>query len=323
MDGPPLAPPSEPREPSPPEDPSPIEGNSVSRTHRIFDSLYHLLQSLRQGSPSDDVYQDVFIPTSLGFTQAMQAQMFVGPRRPHSSSDLVSESADPREEDCAVCLAPMTERCVRTPCGHYFHKDCLEQYSLVAREPGRRTRCPLCRSSLQAVLPVEASASSGRAIEVVNVPKPGEPCHIDRPYAFRSLGGFASKPRMLYVFTSNDDRKTPHSEVMWTIRCSMPVTIHLNFRSDRHADAVRHCANSYRCATSGCHGPVYSRSFPAGVIPLYGSNTWEGTYFVFVEMEKEPTSSRDSGAETSARDEQIPASSDLASASQPTDPEGL
>merc|ERR1712217_385051 len=31
-------------------------------------------------------------------------------------------------------------------------------------------------------------------------------------------------------------------------------------------------------------GPVFSKSFDPGVIELKGSNTWEGVYFVFIEL---------------------------------------
>ena len=34
-------------------------------------------------------------------------------------------------------------------------------------------------------------------------------------------------------------------------------------------------------------GPVYSKRCAPGTIELMGSNTWEGTYFVFVQVEHE------------------------------------
>mmetsp|Transcript_6775 Transcript_6775/g.16554 ORF Transcript_6775/g.16554 Transcript_6775/m.16554 type:complete len:203 (-) Transcript_6775:436-1044(-) len=168
---------------------------------------------------------------------------------------------------------------------------------MAAREPGRRTRCPLCRGSLHAPLPVEASSSSGRFIEVVSLPAQGERCHVDRAYAFHSLGGFASRPRTLYVLTSNDDRKTPASQVMWSLQCAQPVLVHLNFRSQTHAQAAlwlrphgwRLNPEIQSTVSSGVpngpySGPVFTRAFDAGLVNLYGANTWEGTYFVFVEL---------------------------------------
>ena len=45
-------------------------------------------------------------------------------------------------------------------------------------------------------------------------------------------------------------------------------------------------------------GPVYAKRFDAGEIELYGSDTWEGTYFVFIEMLSPPVAR---GAEEPAR----------------------
>ena len=165
-----------------------------------------MIQSLREHSSSDDANGDDSIFNYPMWGSAPEPPR-LGQQTSGDSTTMATENVEPREEDCPVCLVPMVDSCVRTPCGHYFHQACLEQYFLVAREPGQRARCPLCRGSLHAPMPVDASASSGRAIEVVSVPRPGEACHLDRAYTFRSLGGFASKPRMLYVITSNEDRK--------------------------------------------------------------------------------------------------------------------
>ena len=194
---------------------------------------------------------------------------------------------------------------MKTPCGHYFHRACLDQYFIVAREPGTKARCPLCRASVHAPLPAEAEATSGRAIEVVAVPSPGARCHFDRAYAFTHLGGF-SRPGMLYVMTSNEDRRTPASRTMWTITTAHPATVFLNFRS---LDHVRN-GGSYAWLEAGgwdpdtsvqpttssgipngpYTGPVYSRHFPQpGRIQLNGSDNWEGTYFVFLELHPPPT----------------------------------
>ena len=129
-----------------------------------------------------------------------------------ASSNLAVEPCSPREEDCSVCLAPLSDSCVKTPCGHYFHAGCLDQYFMVARTPGARATCPLCRGSLRAPVPIDAIARSGRPVEVVSIPLPGALCHLDRNYSFRSLGDFA-RPRMLYLLTCNEDRKTPANQV--------------------------------------------------------------------------------------------------------------
>lgn len=147
---------------------------------------------------------------------------------------------------------------------------------------------------------------SGRPIDVISVPDPGRVCHLDRSYVFRSLGGFA-KPGMLYIITSNDDRKTPNSQVMWVLDVKTKVVVHLNFRSDSHLSATvgRSGGRGDWLAASGWElnselqstvssgvpngpysGPVYSKEFEAGsTVRLMGSNTWEGTYFVFVQTQ--------------------------------------
>lgn len=55
--------------------------------------------------------------------------------------------ADPqiREEDkeCMICLLSVEKTMTRTtPCGHLFHKDCIDEW-------GRKSlTCPTCRTSL-------------------------------------------------------------------------------------------------------------------------------------------------------------------------------
>ena len=105
---------------------------------------------------------------------------------------------------------------------------------------------------------------------------------------------------MLYILTSNEDRRTSHQQVMWILQLSLPCTVHLNFRSEDHVANGR--ADSWLAAkgfarngamrstsSSGVpngpySGPVYSKACDVGTVELMGSNTWEGTYFVFVEM---------------------------------------
>ena len=105
---------------------------------------------------------------------------------------------------------------------------------------------------------------------------------------------------MLYLQSSNEDRKTPATSVMWVIEANRPVTVHVNYRSQRHVDVGRQTAwltakgftpngGLRSCCSSGVpngpySGPVFSQVFEAGAtIELMGSNTWEGTYFVFVQ----------------------------------------
>jgi hypothetical protein len=165
--------------------------------------------------------------------------LFVGPEEPRPAwpgrpqgGEPALRDGEPCEDDCAICLQPLTT-CVITPCEHNFHRECLEQYFLGARSPGSRAKCPLCRRYVHAPLPIEATALSGRNIEVVAVPPRGGRCHFDRAYCFLELGGFDT-PGMLYVLTPNDDRHTPTTSVMWQLESEHELDVHLNFRSPEH-----------------------------------------------------------------------------------------
>ena len=222
------------------------------------------------------------------------------------SSEMDLEAVEPTGEDCAICLAALSSTCVRTPCGHTYHEACLKAYYFsVACEQAGRVRCPLCRSPIEMPLPVDARSASGRAIDVVPCPASGQRCHHDRDYRFLSLGDFAKRPNVLFVLSSNEDRKTAASRVMWYLEIKVPrATVHLNFRSDHHAAAAREWLTSAEhgwvrdpnfdgTISSGIpngpyHGPVYSKVCEEGVVELFGSATWEGTYFVFVELHAAP-----------------------------------
>jgi len=211
----------------------------------------------------------------------------------------------PTGETCAICLSAIVNDCVRTPCSHDFHMDCLDEYLLVHKreqESDRRTpnaRCALCRGSMRLPVGVEVSAQSGLRIEVTDVPETGGLCHFDRGYTFLSLGDF-QRPGMRYIMTSNEDRKTPASESMWILETSVQTTVHLNFRSEEHVTGTGASAwlslrgwlrnSTLQSTVSTGHprgtyqGPVFSQTYASGRIELMGSNTWEGVYFVFVEV---------------------------------------
>jgi len=154
--------------------------------------------------------------------------------------------------------------------------------------------------------PVTAQSASGSDIEVLDgVPKVHTDCHFDRHYEFMSLGDFAGKAGMRYVKTCNDDRKTPSNRVMWQLDIRMPATVFLNFRSEGHVHGTGaetwltrdgwEPRPGFRSTVSSGYpngpysGPVYAKEFrPQSrqqVVDLMGSNCWEGTYFVFVQVE--------------------------------------
>mmetsp|Transcript_12251 Transcript_12251/g.41062 ORF Transcript_12251/g.41062 Transcript_12251/m.41062 type:complete len:314 (-) Transcript_12251:480-1421(-) len=180
--------------------------------------------------------------------------------------------------ECAICLATLGS-CVETPCGHAFHAACLEHYFATSL-PGQRPRCPYCRSSVHAPLPVEARAVSGLPLEPVAAPRRGGLCHFDRHYRFLDLGDFG-RAGMLYLLSSNEDRKTASSAVMWVVEARVPCTIHLNYRSARHVAEGRQEEwlrakgfapnGALRSAVSSgvpngpYSGPVYSNAPPARV----------------------------------------------------------
>ena len=145
---------------------------------------------------------------------------------------------------------------------------------------------------------------------------------------------------MLYLLTSNEDRKTSSRRVMWRLQTQYPCTVYLNFRSEAHvrngsSDVWLRSAGWARDSemrstvssgipngqprprswsrswphpwphprprphprphpyphphphprTGPYSGPVFAKRFDApGQIELYGSDNWEGTYFVFVDL---------------------------------------
>jgi len=140
-----------------------------------------------------------------------------------------------RDEDCSICLSSMADGCVRTPCDHHFHGHCLGRHLAVARRSWVSANCPLCRGGLHGASQVLVRASSRRPLEVVPLPTQGGRCHLDRPYRFLTLGGFARLPGPVYFLLScNEDRHSAPEASMWHIALPSRATIHLNFRSERH-----------------------------------------------------------------------------------------
>ena len=62
-----------------------------------------------------------------------------------------------REETCAICL----EKCKKkTPCGHYFHRQCIDTWRR------RSARCPVCRRRLARYVPLTiGSPMHSQAVE--------------------------------------------------------------------------------------------------------------------------------------------------------------
>lgn len=212
-------------------------------------------------------------------------------------------------EECPICLCLLADAdAVATGCGHVYHAECLRKHVAFSRRecPFVSARCPLCRAALSNASGIRVWAASGRPLEVVPLPSSGELCHLDRMYRFVSLGGFASlSGTVYYLLSSNEDRRTPASDGMWWITLPRAATLHLNFRSDRHInetgvrkwlddegwepnDAIASAVSS-GVPNGPYSGPVFSKAFEKGDVRLSGSDTWEGVYFVFIQLEGDST----------------------------------
>lgn len=148
--------------------------------------------------------------------------------------------------------------------------------------------------------PVSAQAASGRPIRVLET-MPALPftCYIDRGYEFISLGGFADNPNMRYVLAPNSDKATPNTQVMWRLDIRCTAVVYLNFSGERHVtdtgvadwleeDGWQTSSLASTVSTGVPNGPytgpVYYKAVQRGLLNLMGSNCWEGSYFVFVEL---------------------------------------
>lgn len=50
------------------------------------------------------------------------------------------------EDDCSICMEPMTENVVKTACGHSFHNDCIKK--VKPQSWYEWFPCPLCRAAV-------------------------------------------------------------------------------------------------------------------------------------------------------------------------------
>lgn len=105
---------------------------------------------------------------------------------------------------------------------------------------------------------------------------------------------------MLYLLTSNDDRHTAASQVMWVLEAHVPCTIFINYRSERHVvdggaeewlaakgferNPAMRSSSSSGVPNGPYAGPVFQKVCQPGRLELMGSATWEGTYFVFIQI---------------------------------------
>ena len=91
------------------------------------------------------------ITSSLLLTPNMKEEIGETKYKPSSSSSS-SENIESLEapKDCSICLSSFAEgevcRSLPAPCGHMFHKSCIDQWFETS------SRCPLCNRSIYMIL---------------------------------------------------------------------------------------------------------------------------------------------------------------------------
>jgi hypothetical protein len=169
---------------------------------------------------------------------------------------------------------------------------CVPCYQAPASAP--TTASPaVAAAAAPAALVVTATTASGRAITVVPKAATNQDVFTDRNYKITSLGAFAGMDAF-YIKPPNNDKDTAASSIMWTLQVNVPVKVYLDFwgGSPHVAKVSSHWLGDWHnTGMTGMtfpgygNGPVYSRSFPAGSIPIYGNNgKGHGTFTVFVEQ---------------------------------------
>lgn len=112
------------------------------------------------------------------------------------------------ERECTICLDRLEvgQHCVKLPCGHIFHQDCLRSWFLH-----RHVECPFCRCDVrdpQVVAAIEASRQASRG-DVARrklaewgamfVPAYIERAEWDRAARFLNLRGLLQRPAAMYL----------------------------------------------------------------------------------------------------------------------------
>ena len=80
-----------------------------------------------------------------------------------SVSDEEEKEAQSNIKDCSICLSCFAEgevcRSLPAPCGHMFHKSCIDQWFETS------SRCPLCNRSIYIILEEKRLAESEKVVE--------------------------------------------------------------------------------------------------------------------------------------------------------------
>lgn len=79
------------------------------------------------------------------------------------------------DEDCAVCLQPLSEAVIHLGCSHRFHEACALQWFQMS------SRCPLCMTQVTAP-PLRESPPEARAEKLPTMPRGEEPAASENDF---------------------------------------------------------------------------------------------------------------------------------------------
>ena len=58
--------------------------------------------------------------------------------------DSIIKKSDEDYQTCSICLEPIKKNLLKLPCNHFFHGDCINQWSHRFEQQNRKN-CPMCR----------------------------------------------------------------------------------------------------------------------------------------------------------------------------------
>ena len=79
------------------------------------------------------------------------------------------------QEECPICLCDFEhgEELRRLPCGHFFHRECVDRWVLAKRTDATRSSrpqivCPLCHQDVYSVTSAWSPSAAARAAAIAN-----------------------------------------------------------------------------------------------------------------------------------------------------------
>jgi hypothetical protein len=128
------------------------------------------------------IAQSVFMVFACSFCAGLFADRVILPYwqtklERASQRQLIAVAVPPPDTTCSICLdGGPTPSWAKLPCGHAFHRPCIEAWFF------RTQKCPLCRDEPARLSPFNRAASrTGAAVEVS--PAPAETITVDTPAA--------------------------------------------------------------------------------------------------------------------------------------------